>query len=126
MNTPVSLEIAKLLKEKGFNEEVRDYYEEKDGTFYYSQYFRDNISINEKHNGFVTAPTIAEVVMWLYEKHGIWINVTSDYNRFRTWQYRITNRNKMIGKDGIIYNEGFNSPTKAYSQAIEYTLKNLI
>jgi len=119
MNKEVSFQIAKLLKEKGFNEEVRDYYEEKDGTFYHSQYFRDNISINEKHKGFVTAPTIAEVVMWLYEKHGIWISVfsTDDVTMF---SYKISCR------QGHNYSPNFNSPTEAYEAAIVYTLNNLI
>ena len=52
--------------------------------------------------------------------------VTSDYNRFNTWEYRITSKNRTIGKDGIIYNEGLNSPTEAYEAAIEYCLTKLI
>lgn len=122
MNTTVNFEIAKLLKKKGFNEEVRDYYEEKDGTFYHSQYFRDNISINEKHKEFVVAPTIAEVIMWLYEKHGIWISV--DWTVFfkeKVWVYSIRQKNQSSKLKSL-----FNSPTEAYEAGINYTLTKLI
>jgi hypothetical protein len=125
MNTQVSFELAKLLKERGFNEEVRDYHEEKDGTFYRSQYFRDKISINEKHKGFVVVPTIAEVVMWLYEKHGIWIEVHRWTNQpvdDEIWEecfQAFTNGDAMDVAT-------FKSPTEAYEAAIRYCLEKII
>ena len=48
MNKEVNFEIAKLLKEKGFR------------------------LLPDFKSSY---PTIAEVVMWLYEKHGVWISV---------------------------------------------------
>ena len=81
MNTPVSLEIDKLLIEKDIDMPV--------------------------------SPTIADVVMWLYRKHGIWISLTHQHNKF-FWSF------------GSYQTQEFNSPTEAYSQAIIYTLKNLI
>ena len=122
LNKPVDFPTAKLLKEKGFNEEVRDYYEEKFGTFYHSQYFRDNISINEKHKGFVVAPTIADVVMWLYEKHGIWISVKHDYNE----GVLLGLESVIDTDDGFIDCGTFKNPNQAYEAAILYCLTNLI
>lgn len=48
MNTPVSFPLAKLLKEKGFD---------------------------EQWNIHMYTPTISDVVMWLHKKHKIWISV---------------------------------------------------
>jgi hypothetical protein len=133
MNTPVSFEIAKLLKEKGFDEPCSHYYildfknfiadgvlykcglpdgEEHTNTF---QFVRRK---NQPH--IANAPTIAEVVMWLYEKHGIWIYVKQGYK----WEWYIetvSNHPELKYKDGLE-----DSPTEAYEAAIEYTLNNLI
>ena len=108
MNKEVSYPIAKLLKEKGFDEITNYNYSEVYG-------YIENINAlkhSDGNNRFVSAPTIAEVVMWLYEKHGIWISVDSidDSTIFRH----------------CFSNIDFNSPTEAYEDAIEYTLNNLI
>ena len=92
MNTPVSLEIEKLLIEKDIDMPV--------------------------------SPTIAEVVMCLYDKHGIWIIVSheiSDLHQTEWFWIGVKN-----GEEIASQYFGFNSPTEAYSQAIEHTLKNLI
>lgn len=85
--------------------------------------FIDN-SLEELH----LAPTIAEVVMWLYEKHGIWIRVTPiPYSKHLThwrWEHMSTNyatRNLRWKKE-----KDYISPTEAYEAAILYTLNNLI
>lgn len=152
MNTSVNFEIAKLLKEKGFDKPVHQYYEfirdlssnqdktwrfknssflvrESDAAMfpdegkngvevaaYSDRIYRDyNFKTSED---FISAPTIAEVLMWLYEKHGIWIYVSKpDENGWVIhWQ-------GLKSYPTLIY---FNSPTEAYSSAIEHTLKNLI
>lgn len=70
----------------------------------------------------VLAPTIAEVVMWLYEKYGIWISVTKDWDVGKCLGFEsIIDTN-----DGIINTETYNSPTEAYEAAIKYVLENLI
>lgn len=67
MNSVVSFETAKLLKENGFINGFGD------GQKFY---FPDTKELTENHRGNnYPAPTIAEVVMWLYEKYGIWISV---------------------------------------------------
>jgi hypothetical protein len=121
MNTPVSFEIAKLLKEKGYNQQGFPYYS-KDLDF-------DDIELNHHYKDFYpengyeifTAPTIAEVIMWLYENHGIWIAVTIISQE--SWQCYITEIGKPLG---LTYNTDSNSPIEAYEAAIIYTLKNLI
>ena len=117
MNTIVSFEIAKLLKEKGFEGKTKSYNE--DGKLV-------NVSLSIRRFNperiYYPAPTIAEVVMWLYEKHGIWVNVEymDDILLFCFSVCTIkTNTNEMEQL-------GFNTPADAYEAAIEYCLVNLI
>jgi hypothetical protein len=103
MNTPVSFEIAKLLKEKGFDGIEIDY------------------GLNQILN-LKPAPTIAEVVMWLYEKHGIWISPQPNEPYIdNDWCFTVF---KDLKNNGSL--EGYNSPTEAYEAAINYVLLNLM
>ena len=86
-----------------------------------------NIEIAEilfKKHGILLS-NISDVVMWLYEKHGIWISVEQNIyeNKF---DYLITQRKAnswyVKSNDELV----FNSPTEAYEAAIEYTLNKLI
>ena len=112
MNIPVSKAISDLLNQKGYN--------------WIQGFLQDEI---------------ADVVMWIYEKHGIWINVCPiiiEYNYTKdciNFTYLITKlktyleNGKMYGNDdkGIFSNSYYyDSPTEAYEAAIEYTLNNFI
>lgn len=68
---------------------------------------------------FYFAPTIAEVVMWLYEKYGIWICV----NTYKDHASDVNDKPTFISN---IERKEYDSPTEAYEAAIEYTLKTLI
>ena len=76
---------------------------------------------------FISIPTIAEVVMWLYKKHGIWIGVTpyDDVELSQTlWENNIIH----ISDD---YNDCsdytfYHSPNETYEAAIVYCLNELI
>ena len=153
MTTPVNFELAKLLKEKSFNIPTRNYYEhaltskkdketndykgafgwKKGETNLHSGYFinRGKDSDFSNKNWFMcSAPTISEVVMWLYEKHGIWVNVNvTRYGKF--WCNIIVKESCKDLKNPFTWEftnqlNDFNSPTEAYQSAIEYVLKNLI
>jgi hypothetical protein len=131
MNTLVSFELAKLLKEKEYKDKnmlgtvrlsepefydpngiihnIKDIFEEKD------------YKIEDCFN----APTIAEVVMWLYEKHEIWIGVICDVGNDLLFTFKIYSTK--IGEERCIVNGNmYESPTEDYEAAIEYTLKNLL
>ena len=126
MNTPVRFEIAKLLKEKGFDLPCNNYTSQRDGDYFSNE----KQVISYKNYNEITStysrPTIAEVIMWLYEKHGIWVSII--LNEFSEpkdlqWMYSI------IFTEDCTYShspEAYSLPTEAYSQAIEYTLKNFI
>lgn len=132
MNTIVNFETSKLLKEKGFDLPVTSYHS---GLNIYSDQLRFKYNsktigdspMHKRNAGLYSAPTIAEVCMWLYEKHLIWISVApyNDEELSQTlWEDKIIH----ISDD---YNDCSNytfyhSPTEAYSEAILFVLKNLI
>lgn len=142
MNTPVSFEIAKLAKDKGFSELTEWFYyptaynkngmprliadgsnDDINSTYYDGD--SEGMTLNlDNHNfnkDFYSAPTIAEVIMWLYEKYGIWIWVERYSTLFRPYAEEIGNE-RFSKWEGYKYK----SPTEAYEAAIEYTLNNLI
>ena len=128
MKTPVKFPIAKMLKEKGFDERLNYYYD----SFGDIGSSKVKVNWNESEELLCSAPTIAEVVMWLYEKHGIWINTWSDSNLNSSipttikWFYVINcDLVSSYNKEGKI-DRLYNSPTEAYEAAIEYVLTNLI
>ena len=133
MTTLVSFELAKKLKEKGFNLPVGNYYN-KECSFvqqgFSNDYWGDYTTFNwnadvvgiKPFKGFVSAPTIAEVVMWLCEKHRIWIEVIVESPNY--FGYSVCNIKNNTSQDGDYVS--YKSPTEAYEAAIEYTLINLL
>lgn len=126
MNTPVNFEIAKLLKEKGFSKSLPSICFIKEESNYTSTMVYEVLDMDFE---YILRPTIAEVVMWLYEKHGIW--VYADSHEFNKWCYyyrynRPHELSSKITENGQFGLDDYNSPTEAYSAAVEYTLKNLI
>jgi len=125
MITPVSLEIAKLLKEKGFDKVMKYHYPnlsiEKQEICLATNW--NKFTDMSGNSQYYSAPTISEVIMWLYEKQGIWIEVQCPDMPTELWSFNIHRFQKYGG-----YGDGgdFNSPTEAYQAAIEYTLNNLI
>lgn len=141
MNTPVNFELAKLLKEKGFHELTWQSYRTiehtderlkwwKVGELNKPMYCKLSDS-NDAFYGICSAPTIAEVVMWLYEIHGVWIYVTifqTDTQYYsQVWIQQLNKEDFLVETGKISHTpSAFNSPTEAYEAAIEYTLNNLI
>lgn len=127
MNTLITPETKQLLFDKGWRYELSESYDpELGGT-------RVNHSLgeqrwNEGKNLTYVDITITEVIMWLYEKHGIWIQPTICNDKtFRVGCIELKNHPLV---EHIVRNKNeqlyFNSPTEAYEAAIEYTLNNLI
>ena len=83
------------------------------------------------------APTIADVLMWLYEKYDIWIQTPFSHNDIKPFSWVIVKAVRNISKEDEYVNcwlsgidndiiDGYNSPTEAYKAAIEYILTKLI
>lgn len=115
----VSLQVAKLLKEKGFNEICSAAYSIEDeninplfyGTF---QNYGDGYVA-----GHIAAPTLYEAANWLRENYNI--HVTIDFDESQLWGYSIQECND---KDSFITNDSlFNSYEEALDAGIIKALK---
>lgn len=132
MNKIVNYEIATLIKAKGFNLKVVNFYNHKklslisdkdrqvEGLVNYNP-----INWNFVREHYTSAPTIAEVIMWLYEKYGIWIQVHHWTNQpvdDELWENCFCAYVNGDNMDAAI----FKTPTEAYEAALEYVLKEVI
>jgi hypothetical protein len=113
----VSLEIAKLLKEKGFDEDTI--------CVYIGRYLlikgEGKIS-NATDMPIIPAPTLQMAMKWLREVHNIFIQIElySKHNDYCFELFQNTHR-LMVEK-----REVYNSYESACEAAIEYCLTNLI
>lgn len=98
------MEIFKELSKKGY----KHYYE---GTI-------EELDLMDKNNSDLHSE-IMQVIMWLYEKHGIWIFSKKENNLFQSFIQHPESINNWFSKF-------YNSPTEAYEAAIEYCLTNLL
>lgn len=115
----VSLKVAKLLKEKGFDWET-DYYYRKHGsdveqlTLYELNYEREK---------FIEAPTQQMACDWLEETHGLFIKIgrSMDINSNYYYSYNV------LDKDNTSQIKSIRPSKKdAIESALEYALINLI
>jgi len=118
MNTTVSFELAKLLKEAGFDEPCLDNYY-SDGTIFSDDVKNSEIEFNE-----YSAPTIADVVMWIYDKYGVWIvvNITINDN----WYFELYDTTSKIKAEIKVKTNFCKSPSESYEAAIKYCLTEII
>ena len=136
MNTYVTWEQAKWLKEKEFDEPCDSIFKE-DGEFQSYKnvgdirtHFKNNEPINPKtwHRWDTSAPEQWQVIEWLRINHGIWVECNIiNYGQFYCliWKTPTKDGNKI--KEVSYPNQGeFNSPQEAYSGAFDYILKELI
>ena len=97
----VSLEVAKLLKEVGFNWEVKTYYHYLSPYDEYNLEF-DSISTNYNHlnNADFSAPTLDAAQRWLRDVKNIAVHISS--TRYSEWEYIIRKINQLNYKDNTI------------------------
>ena len=130
MNTLVNFEMAKKLKERGYdNDDCRMIYY---GDFEDEDEIEDEIikpsdrdtRYSDAGEFEYLAPTISDVVMWIYNTYNIWISVNMfDYNNKVIFEYVLL-KNNINTVDYINKNAIYNSPTEAYLVAIDYILNN--
>jgi hypothetical protein len=139
MTEPVNSKIAKLLKEKKFNEPCLLYWKDLNLEGHrFKDWNNETIGDSPMHKrnaGYYSAPTISEVVMWLYKNRGIWIGVKPSYDGIEWYSEMFTaseqswndkDKRHSINTAFRDYNSIHNSPTEAYEAAIEYALNTLI
>ena len=123
----VSFETAKLLKEKGFDGECRDYYNTV-GHFY-SEDFKSDWNDSKGEITFFSAPTLQMAMKWLREVHKLYVEVYIVKNHSnKTIEYCITieDLNFPGNKDGFHIRPSQESYEDACKVAIKYCLEHLI
>ena len=123
MNIPVTYPLALLLCENLYDIPTDSLY--VNNTLIDTNGRKCNWNREEDYEGFpmpISAPTIADVVMWLREKHSIWIEVIVESPNY--FGYSVCNIKNNTSQDSDYVS--YNSPTEAYEAAILYTLTNLI
>ena len=135
----VSFEIAKLLKEKGFDEKCKTYYkvfpEDRIAAIYHSS---ENRGVSEDDPNEILCPTLQMAMKWLREVHKLAITVSignennkgnTDYSNPDRWFYffDITNeKGVVIDTEYDPLSNEFPTYEEACETAIKYCLEHLI
>ena len=121
----VSFEIAKLLKEKGFDEQtVRCYNLKKELCV--CQCIGDE-TINSTPNYLIAAPTHQMAMKWIRESFSLYIDIELLSGPSFSWYILLMNDPKyMMGCSEDTTIHYYNSYEEACEAAIKYTLENLI
>ena len=134
MNKPISYVLNKLLIEKGFDyhklyndfANEYDYYDRAiQGRLHISDFSEDKFPDSDK---WFPVPYVYQVVMWLYEKHNIWIMVNNWKEHVLDDDDNILEKTHLFAWfiTGEAEERTFNSPIEAYEAGIEYILTKLI
>lgn len=120
----LTIEVAKQLKKKGFREKVYAYYNRR-GRFFEIHPKQD---MNDS-NYSCSAPTIQQVLGWLWREHKIHIEVVISgsgffYDVYQNveWKDNILDWENMEEQDILTEK----TPEKAYIAAIEYVVNEMI
>lgn len=111
----VSFETAKLLKEKGFDEETNWYYDSEGFCEPYSAW------VNACPHDYYPMPTHQMACAWLREKHLIHIEAIRGYDHFFVGITRM-----LPYREYAIKNDVYDNYEEAIESALKYTLENLI
>lgn len=124
----VSAEVARLLKEKGFNQPLLTFYVCVDNNYSNEvdvMVFTDD-TIENNSDLYVLAPTLQMAMKWLREIHNLNIEIDTigrkDKNTL-SWRSTVYNLNNQYE---CYYNETCESYEQACDEAIKYCLETLI
>jgi len=120
-----SFEVAKLLKEKGFDIPVNYEYHYKISIpqFHKKKHNFNGIEYRNCSSEWCSAPTHQMAIAWIVEKYNIFIEVS--ILKHNCWAYTI--HKILSNKVEELYNDGeFKSHEEAVESALKYYLTNLI
>ena len=122
-----SFEIAKLLKEKGFDESCTHVCNIESGkileaSFYTCRYVY-NSWLDKNEPRLIAAPTLQMAMKWLREVHKLAINIEFQID-FPTWKWRIYHIEPSADKHTNF--KHYDTYEEACEAAIKYCLENLI
>lgn len=116
----VSLEVARLLKEKGYNEVVESYYDTLGELNEVRSIFQNSVADNSflhRFGDYYAAPTKAEAIDWLESKGMCIVVVRRTINNKVGWRYVIYSQTEIIS--------GFSTRLEAEEAAIVKALELL-
>ena len=124
----VSFETAKLLKEKGFNENCATLYDLRSGELQERQ--AGYVFNNSQWDNFVTAPTLQMAMKWLRKKYDLHIivypwEVVGEGKDSKHWCCQVYKSFNQLSCSKYT-NETVKSYEDACEAAIKYCLENLI
>ena len=114
----VSFETAKLLKEKGFNEDSWFHYD-TDGDIVTRGY-----RLNRPDD--IPAWTHQMTMKWLRKTHNLFIGINTVIGSDKNWGYEVFIQKQEIPIPSKMQWDWFNSYEEACEAAIKYCLENLI
>jgi len=120
----VSYETAKLLKDKGFDENCAALYDSR--TSELSQRGVGYVFNNGQWINFITAPTVQMVMKWLREFHRLCVVVKpyiTEEGIFYLFEIKEMNKDSVVNKKT---KTGFDTYEDACEAGIKYCLENLI
>lgn len=131
----VTFEIAKKLKEKGFNEKCFATYDNDGmlGYVYYQPQSIHTVSFDDclyYGDNVIAAPTISQVLKWLREVHNVYVDIglyviTKDMLKYNINVYHNKNRKDLM-YSGIHLTKECSKYEEACEIALKYVLDNLI
>lgn len=120
----VSPEVAKLLREKGFNVPVWTRYEDEENK---EVIFGDRYDWNNSPVGQISAPTQQMAMRWLRKVHGIFIAINNDDLDFNWQCYDLIHRDDALDPRILSGSyAGYKTYEDAVEAALKYTLEKLI
>jgi hypothetical protein len=129
----VSLEIARLLSEKKFNEECLMRYVDEKLMNVYDSDFPSAYELDNCGSEVIDAPTLQMAMEWLRLTHKIYIQAFAPVYDMDcaelgvTYNVIITNlANQCLAFDTPLDDIEYNSPKEAHEAALKYCLENLI
>lgn len=119
----VTFELAKKLKEKGFNKRVRGYYWETGGLSICNTPMNSNALENE-----FSAPTISQVLKWLRDDNAMFVHI-SIYSKgwyCDVYTYEYYEEDREYGANHVVQLDEFATYEEAALAGIEYCLDDII
>lgn len=113
----VTIEVAKLLKEKGYNEKCSSLYL-SNATFIEDMYSCKDFE-KKIENGFYDAPILSQAAKWLREEHNIHIDVRVGWT---SWMFDIYTIDSLHHFD-VEDNREYSSYEEALNKGIKEALK---
>ena len=120
----VSFETAKLLKEKGFDDEYTNAFYDKSGILYFIDILSD-FSEHTDNDTDIAASTLYVAMKWLREVHNINIDIVPIWNQKR-FEYQVFVVTPENAKHYYIDDKLYLGYEQACEAAIKYCLENLI